>query len=111
MGSRSKELHPLRNDLGAIAFAAVVARFVFTRTQPPFHVDLPPLPQILVAGLGQLAVHHDPVPVDTLLTVAGFVGETFVSGNREAHDWLPVGGQVAQFEVLTEISNDSGSIQ
>jgi hypothetical protein len=64
-----------------------------------------------MAGLSQLAVHDDAVPVDALLTVAVFVSETFVSGNREAHDWLPVGGQVAQFEVLTEISNDSGSIQ
>src|SRR6266852_3334534 len=73
--------------------------------------DLPPLAQILVAGLSQLAVRHDLVPVDALLTLALSVSETFVSGNREAHDRLPIGWQVAQFEVLTEISNDSGSIQ
>src|SRR5260370_28842720 len=73
-----EKLHPLRNDLGAITFASVVARFIFARPQPAFQVDLPPLAQILVAGLSPLSVRYHLVPARPLLTPALPRRETFL---------------------------------
>src|SRR5260370_17697470 len=76
-----EKLHPLRNDLGAITFASVVARFIFARPQPAFQVDLPPLAQILVAGTSHLAGRYALGPADAPLALPPPSLQTFLSAH------------------------------
>jgi hypothetical protein len=52
-------LDPARNDLGALAFAAIVTRFVLAGAQPALDVNLTALGEILPAHFGHLVIRDN----------------------------------------------------
>src|SRR5216684_793903 len=108
---RTKKLHALRDNFGALALAAIVARLVLAGPQASFDVHLAALLQVFLAALRSLAENYNVVPVGTLLALALLVGVRLVGRDRKARHRLPAGGQMPQFRVLAEMADQHYSIQ
>src|SRR6266446_3088498 len=108
---RTKKLHALRDNFGALALAAVVARLVLAGPQASFDVHLAALLQVFLAALRSLAENYDVVPVGTLLALALLVRVRLVGRDRKARHRLTAGGQMPQFRVLAKMADESYSIK
>src|SRR6266849_9425028 len=108
---RTKKLHALRDNFGALALAAVVARLVLAGPQASFDVHLAALLQVFLAALRSLAENYNVVPVGTLLALALLVGVRLVGRDRKARHRLPAGGQMPQFRVLAEMTDEGYSVE
>src|SRR5208283_2857813 len=98
-------------DLGALALAAVVARFVLARAQAAFDVDLAASLQVFLAGLRRAAVDHNVVPIRSLVAVTLLVGEDLVGGDRKVRHRLSAHGQQPQLWILSEIADKRNPVQ
>jgi hypothetical protein len=63
------------DDLGPVAFAAAVLRFVLARIQPSLDVNLTAFAQQSLAVVREFSESNDPVPFNALLLVAVAVFE------------------------------------
>src|SRR6266478_4800994 len=108
---RAEKLYAVHDNFGALALPAVVLGLELAYPQPAFDVDLAALLQVFLAALRSLAENHDVVPVDPLLALALLVCVRLVGRDRKARHRLPAGRQMPQFRVLTQMANQSYSIQ
>src|SRR5450755_2250048 len=104
-GTCAEKLHVQCDNLGTVLLRSSIAGFPRSRPQAPFDVHLATLVQILCAGLRQLSEDHDIVPVNALLFLSLLIKEHVVGCDREARNRCAAGRDVAQFRLLSEVSD------
>src|SRR5260370_2316511 len=85
----AEELNRLRDNLSRRALAAAVLRVVLPRRDPPLHVNLPALFQILAADISELAPRDDPIPFGPLLPRATAILEDLARRDPQIPPPLP----------------------
>ncbi len=78
--------------------------------QPSFHIDQPPLAQVIAGEVRQPAPGHDVVPVGLFLAVALLVLPVVIGGHGKGGDLAP-GLGVTHFRVLSQPADQHGLVQ
>src|SRR5262249_17031369 len=101
--SAAEKSHPLGDDLGYVTLLAVFI-IVRARANAAFDVRLPPLGEILTAGLALFAPDDDVMPLGSFLPVALGVVPDLAGRDRKARHGAAVRG-VAHLGVFAEIAD------
>src|ERR1700677_2206286 len=104
-GPCAEELYAERNNRGCVLLGLAIAALPRSRPQAPFDVHLAAFVQVFCAGLGQLSEEYDVVPVDALLFLFLLIEEHIVGRDRETCNRCATGRDVAQFRLLSEVSD------
>lgn len=72
---KAEKLHARRDDLPALALAAIVFRLELASPKSTLDKDLSALFQVLIAGFRELSERHDVGPFDVFLLLSLLAGE------------------------------------